>query len=446
MTIKELQEKRAELAAEIRRQADSFNDAGHVETPEEREAWEKVNKDYNGVAQRLEAQLRADEIEREISETANDRERRAVEAAGSSRERAGVPSKEDRSLAFQAWALPDKQDLTDEHRAACAKCRIDPMGKRIDMRLMSTRELRDEHRALSKTATAGLEYVPEGFVAQLERALLAGGQMRQAGTVFRTAGGGDLPWPTMDDSSNEAEVVAEGVDNTTADPTTGAITFYARKYSTRQIIVSSELLQDSEFDLATELGRMMGDRFARGMNNGYTVGNPGASPAEPNGIMNDTVEGVSLSIGGGDVLDGDAVINLMHSVDPSYRRPGFGFMCHDTYIAELRLIRDESGGAGTGQYLWQPGLQAGQPDRLLGWPLYYNQHMTDNSSPGAGQLIMIGGDLSLYRIRDVGTVRVLRSEHRYVENDQVVFIGWMRTDGSLLDAGTNPVKHIALAA
>jgi len=56
------------------------------------------------------------------------------------------------------------------------------------------------------------------------------------------------------------------------------------------------------------------------------------------------------------------------------------------------------------------------------------------------------GDLSKYQIREVTDVVMLRLNERYAEAHQVAFLAFQRSDGDLVDAGTNPVKHYANSA
>jgi HK97 family phage major capsid protein len=134
----------------------------------------------------------------------------------------------------------------------------------------------------------------------------------------------------------------------------------------------------------------------------------------------------------------DEVIDLIHSVDPAYR-PNASFMMHDVVLAAIRKLKEQT----TNAYIWQPGLQAGVPDRLLGYRYTVNQSMSSTFT--TGQKLVLFGDLSKYLIRDVSTIRLVRLEERYADTDQIAFIAFMRTDGNLLDAGTRPVKWLALA-
>ncbi len=65
------------------------------------------------------------------------------------------------------------------------------------------------------------------------------------------------------------------------------------------------------------------------------------------------------------VIHMDSVINLVYKLNPRYRANAkFAFNSISQGI--LRRLK----ASGTGEYLWQPSLQAGQPDRLLGYPVF----------------------------------------------------------------------------
>jgi len=114
-------------------------------------------------------------------------------------------------------------------------------------------------------------------------------------------------------------------------------------------------------------------------------------------------------------------------------------MFHDTVLAFVRKLKEST----TNAYIWQPGLQQGVPDRLLGDTYTVNQSMANAFT--TGQKLILYGDMSKYVIRDVNTIRMVRLDELFAATDQVGFIAFMRTDGNLLDAGTRPVKWLALA-
>jgi HK97 family phage major capsid protein len=92
--------------------------------------------------------------------------------------------------------------------------------------------------------------------------------------------------------------------------------------------------------------------------------------------------------------------------------------------------------------LWQPSLVAGQPDQIHGLSYVVNQSM---ASPGSSAKKMLFGDFSKYWIRDVREVELVRLNELYAAQHSVGFLAFARSDGDLIDAGTDPVKHMAQA-
>ena len=55
---------------------------------------------------------------------------------------------------------------------------------------------------------------------------------------------------------------------------------------------------------------------------------------------------------------------------------------------------------------------------------------------------MLSGDFSKYIIRDVQNFEFFRLDEVLRTKAQVGFIGFQRTDGDLIDAGTGPIKGL----
>jgi HK97 family phage major capsid protein len=67
----------------------------------------------------------------------------------------------------------------------------------------------------------------------------------------------------------------------------------------------------------------------------------------------------------------DGLIGLMYALHPFYRSRGV-FMANGTTIGTLRKLQDANK-----NYIWQPSVQAGQPDTLLGRPILEAVDMPD---------------------------------------------------------------------
>lgn len=288
-----------------------------------------------------------------------------------------------------------------------------------------------EARALAKSSAAGAldVQVADAF----EEALKYFGPMWEVSTILRTSTGNSLNLPTVNDTGNVAAQLGEAGTVTTADPTFGSVVLGAYKYSSKAVLVSAELLQDSVIPIEGMIARQLAERIARQTNTDFTTKTNG-----PVGIAT-TQSGatVGATATATNAFDYTNLVSLVHSVDPWYRRNA-GWMMNDAYIAAVRKLVDSQN-----RPIWEPSVQAGQPDRLLGYPVWNNTAMT--STIGTGQVAMLFGDFSKYHIRVAGDLTLVVARELYVANHQVGYFGFLRVDGNLLDAGTDPVKYMVMA-
>lgn len=375
--LQELQDKKNGLYQGIKELADRQDKW----TDEDRSKWETVNKEYDetvaAMTKRREeltnsepVQKRLQEIEAERRAASNDarigpdEERRREEHP----ERIAQRADEDRALALQAWFRCGDADLDLEprHIEACKRLNFNPRRRKLQLDYnvrygdpawctgggqQSPRKVEVESRAGLDVATtgAGKETIPQGFVMELEKKLKAFGGPRNVCRVIRTASGNALPWPTWDDTGNTGALLAEATTiGTSVDPTTAAVTFNAYKYSSKPIFASQEIIEDSAFNLAVEIGEALGTRLGRIMSTHDTTG---TGSAQPNGIV--TAATTAVTAASATAFTADELIDLVHTLDPSYRMGGgtVGFMMHDTVLKYVRKFKDAQG-----QYLWQPGM------------------------------------------------------------------------------------------
>jgi HK97 family phage major capsid protein len=418
-----------------------------TQTGDETEKFKKMDADIDALTATIDREERLLKHEADAARTAFSQGKEQGDGANgvrylntaTNRLRTATQEQIDKHMPYviQGWlrAKAPDAEFDQEHIEAGKFFGVDLRAKELKLPISRDyRKVAAEYRNMSLTAAAGGYTVPQGFVNALEMALLQFGGVRQVSDIIRTEGGSDLPWPTMNDTSNKGEIIGEASTfGNSVDPTFASVIFKAFKYSSKPIVVSTELLQDSAFDLAAQIGGWLGTRIGRIQNDHFTTG---AGTTLPKGL---TVAGVvGKTATATNTFTDVEVIDLQHSVDPAYR-PNASWMFHDAVLAHIRKMKD----ATTGQYLWQPGMQAGVPDRLLGNTYSINQSMA--SAFTTGQKLVLYGDFSKYKIRDVRDVRLVRLDELFAQTDQVGFVAFMRTDGNLLDAGTRPVKWLALA-
>jgi HK97 family phage major capsid protein len=290
-----------------------------------------------------------------------------------------------------------------------------------------------EFRVLSKaSAGAGLNTVPTSFQRELIVALRDYGVMRQISRVITTDSGEDLQWPTVT-AHGTASWTAENAAFSASDETFGMATLKAYKAATL-MKVSEELLQDSAFDLPAYIRGEFGLRIGVLENTGYVAGD---GSGKPTGVATQATAGVTAA--GATAITANELIDLFHSLLPPYRRNA-SWLLKDSTIKLVRKLVDNSGGAGVGNYLWQPGLQAGAPDTLLGRPVYADPDM---AAATTGLVSALFGDFNYYVIRDVDGVQFQRLNELYAENGQVGFRAYHRTDGYLMN--TAAIKKLTQA-
>lgn len=293
------------------------------------------------------------------------------------------------------------------------------------------------------TDPAGGYTVPQGFYGQLIDAQLAYGGMIETCYVFDTASGQALPIPTDNDTTNKGTILGENVQASPQDMTFGAVNMGAYTYTSKLVLVSNQLLQDSYFNLDAFLSNKLGTRIARIINDHFTTGD-GAS--KPSGVVGSSLNSATLGrTAGGATNSGstaaisyDDLIELQHSVDPAYRGPNCRYMFADSTLKYIKLLKDT-----LNRPLWLPGIAVKEPDTINGYQYVVNQSMP---ALGTSNKVVAFGDFRNYFIRRVAGVQVLRLTERYADYNQVGFLAFQRWDGQLVDAGTHPIKYLQNSA
>ncbi len=331
----------------------------------------------------------------------------------------------------------ERQKDADETRELYERAAKTPAEERQDakpsdddiLRKMVEGEIRGyEFRDLSVgTSTAGGNTVPTSFLAQLQEHMIEVSAIRQAGaTVITTDAGEALEIPKTTAHSSAA-IISEGGSITESDPTFGKVTLNAYKYGL-SIDISTELEQDSAFDLSGYLARQAGRAIGNASGAHFVTGD---GSSKPNGVATASTLGVTGATSVSGAFTADNLIDLYFSVIAPYRANATWLMA-DGAIASARKLKD-----GNDQYLWVPGLQAGVTDTLLGKPVISDTNVADQATSAKSVLF---GDFSTYFIRDVRGFRAERSVDFKFSTDQATWRFLFRTDGDLVDT-TGAVKH-----
>ena len=472
---KELREKRAALHTQM---VALLPKPGEAFTPENKVAFDKIDADIKAIKEDIDRIERAEAVEAEL---------RAVpgKSAGGNSEQPGANGGEDKRTEKERdeeyrklfWEGMRKGCFVKgPETGGMATLRWKPdysdtdLKKKLDeyrsykMPLIEKRDQQAGTQSITYTqGAAGGYFVPAGFVYDVEIATKYFCPMAD-GTVIRileTATGNVLPYPTNNDTNEAWYIIGEAVQvadqgQTSNYPTSGTapsgqpgnltmaqITFGAWKGTTGLVRVSLEILQDSAFDLEDFLKNAFAVRLGRGYEYYLTRG---TGVNQPNGILTAVVaSGQAATIAtGSSTNDGTSatgansigttdLIELEHSIDPTYRRGG-KFMFHDNTLKKIKELLDKYG-----RPLWVPGLAVNAPDTVLGYPYIVNQSMPQIAA--AANTVLFGA-LNKFMMRKVRDLSVLRLDERFADYGEVAFIAFSRIDSQLLDAGVHPIGYL----
>jgi len=414
---KRLRDRRQNVWEQAKELTDRTTEENRAFTAEEQGTWDQLNEELDKLDARIKSVLDGEKRSKEADEAMD----RLAGGGGK------VIERRDGTI-----VAPADQDLADRFRKlATGEVRS------IDIAMPTVAERR---AILARRGLGGLEArtlqdstsnmpLPTTFISQLYQYLVDTSSIRGTNpTVYTTSSGENLTVPRST-AEGSATWFGEAVQITASDPTLSSVTLGAYKIG-KVVYVSTELLQDTGFDLLGFISEHAGRNIGIGVDAGYVAGTGTTQPTGFTGAATVAVTGaVGTTVSLGTANQGDYLIDLYHSVIPQYRGRA-SWVLHDSSIKVVRKIKDT-----TGQYLWQPGLTVGAPDTLLGRPAYADPNMPVMA---ANAKSIAFGDFGGYWIRDVTPLRFDRSDDFKFDTDVVSFRALYRTDGKL--GATNAVK------
>ncbi|MCK9542482.1 MAG: phage major capsid protein [Novosphingobium sp.] len=279
----------------------------------------------------------------------------------------------------------------------------------------------DEVKALRVADdTAGGYLAPADFVAEVVKGIVERSPIREAARVGTTSSGEViLPKRT---GTPTGHWVGETEDRPETGSTYGQVEIPVHEMAC-YVDVSQRLLEDAAvnvegevaFDLAEEFGRLEALAFMQG-----------DGVKKPLGVME--AAGVAYTHTGNASTLGSAPADTL--IDAFYALPAFYrnravWMMNGSTLATLRKVKD-----GSGLYLWQPALTAGQPETILGRPVIEDTTMDDIGA--AAEPIVLGDFASAYRIYDRVALSVMRDPYSVATKGLVRFHARRRVGGSVV--------------
>ena len=193
---------------------------------------------------------------------------------------------------------------------------------------------------------------------------------------------------------------------------------------------SQRLLDDSAFDIEGWLAGRIADKFARSeaaaFINGDGIDKPKGMLTYPQ-VENEIWEWgnigfVTTGVSGG-IQSGDPIVDLVYALGAVYRANAT-FVMNSKTAGTIRKLKDNDG-----RFLWSDGLAAGEPARLMGYPVLVAEDMPDIA---AGSAAIAFGDFGAgYTVAERPDLRVLRDP--FSAKPHVLFYATKRVGGAVSD-------------
>ena len=279
----------------------------------------------------------------------------------------------------------------------------------------------DEVKALtvSDDSQAGFLAPPE-YVNELIKTITEISPMRQIARVRATTQK-SIQMPSRTATFSAAWVSEQG----TRSETTGYTTQLEEIPTHEQyalVDISSQMLEDSVFNLEAEMNSEFATQFAKNEGNAFIAGN---SVGKPEGVTTNSDVGTTNS-GSGTALTGDGLIGLVHDIKSEYGRNAT-FIFNRSTLADIRKLKDTAG-----QYVFQAGmmLTAVVPNTILGYPYVEMPDMPDVAS--SAKPVAFGDFSRGYMIVDRVALSILRDPFTQATSGNVRYVARARVGGQVV--------------
>ena len=204
-----------------------------------------------------------------------------------------------------------------------------------------------------------------------------------------------------------------------SDDTFGQASLGAYKVGTA-IKISEELLNDAAFDLPSYIAKEFARRIGAKEEESFFIGD---GKGKPTGIFAATGGAESGATTSTANITFDDVLELFYSLRSPYRKKAV-WVLNDSTVKALRKLKDS-----TGNYIWNPSVQAGVPDTILNRPYKTSSYVPEIK---AGNKCMAFGDFSYYWVADRQGRSFKRLNELFAMTGQVGFLASQRLDGKLI--------------
>lgn len=391
-TIVEQRQKRGQLVKQMRDILEKADQEARGMTAEETAAYDKIDDEQEKLGELVTRMEKQDALDTSLNAPARDLPQPAEGEGAADTDTRPFATQEYRS-AYSKWVVAGNDGMTIEEKRALAASSGAAGGYITMPKSMSTR-----------------------FIKELDNMTF----MRQLADVQTLSEAASLGVPTLEADPADADwthELATGTEDST-------MAFGQRELDpqplAKRIKVSNKLLR-----LSSRAEMLIQERlrykFAVTNEKAFLTGD---GHNKPLGVFTASSDGIPTGrdqvAAAATALAGDDFINTRYFLRAAYSNLRWVF--HRNVLRDIRKLKSDAN-----QYLWQPGLSANIPDRILDVPFTVSEYAP--SSIASGKYVAILGDFSYYWIVDSVMIQVQRLNELYAETNQVGFILRMETDG-----------------
>lgn len=193
---------------------------------------------------------------------------------------------------------------------------------------------------------------------------------------------------------------------------------------TKLIKVSQRLLRQSPTPVEALINQRLAYKFGVSEEKAFLTG---TGQKEPLGVFTASASGVPTSrdfaTASTSALAADDLIGCLYALKGGYQRRAT-WLFHRDIVKVIRTLKNTA----TGEWVWQPSLQAGEPDMILGRPFYMSEYAPNTYT--TGNYIGIVGDFKTgYWIADSLMMQIQRLGEMFTLKNLVGFKAAKETDG-----------------
>lgn len=405
MDLKELRQKRSTMIAAARAILEKADTEKRELSTEEQTNYDKAFTDASALKVDIERREKLEAAEAELRSGGNHRHLDVGDDGSGDKEKRETPKdKESRELraAFSSYLASGQAALTPEQRTAI------------------------ERRALSvgTAAEGGNLVAPAEFSKELIKLIDDATYIRQWGTGHPVMTANGISIPTLDANPSDPAWTTELLTGSADTALAFGKRTIAPKPLAKRILVSNQLLRQSSIP-AEQLVR---DRFAYVFATTWEkAGMTGTGSGQPLGVFVASASGIpaarDVSTDNGTTAPTfDGLMNAKYFLKQGYWARSRWVMHRDVVkvVAKLKY-------SGSGEYIWRESTRAGEPDMLLGLPLFMSEFAPNTLTTGL--YVGILGDFSFYHYADALDMQIQRLSELYAETNQTGFIGRLESDG-----------------